>query len=263
MNYLCTIVYRAYFYDHTEFDSSHNQPIQISLGDISWPEGLWKSILEMRKGEKAKIKIKKKYGFGRKQKLEHLKFPPGFQEEGEKRTRLMTKGIIYEVKLLDWVERHDIQANGVFLKTFITKAPQKSWSTPADLDEYIASYKVYYSPDEILLEKEAQTFSSETRDTAPKAIIEVLQSMKVGEHSTVQVKASFIQEEDKLMVEVLGGKYQPEKDLQIEAQMHKLFKVEEWYKEEGKKSCLKKVIRKGKKEKPNIDSVVKSKHLRK
>jgi len=32
----------------------------------------------MRKGEKAKIKIKKKYGFGRKGQVEALKFPPGF-----------------------------------------------------------------------------------------------------------------------------------------------------------------------------------------
>lgn len=64
---MATIVYKAYFFDHTEFDSSHGEPIQISLGDISWPEGLWKGIEEMRKNEKAKIKIKKKYGFGRKE----------------------------------------------------------------------------------------------------------------------------------------------------------------------------------------------------
>ena len=66
LNYLATIIYKAFFFDHTEFDSSNDQPIQISLGDISWPEGLWKGIEEMRKNEKAKIKIQKKYGFGRK-----------------------------------------------------------------------------------------------------------------------------------------------------------------------------------------------------
>jgi len=71
----------------------------------------------MRKSEKAKIKIKKKYGFGRKNEVEKLRFPPGY-EEGDNREKLMKKGIIYEVKLLDWIEREDIEADGNFLKTF-------------------------------------------------------------------------------------------------------------------------------------------------
>ena len=70
MNYLVSIIYTAYFFDHTVFDSSNGQTVQISLGDISWPEGLWKGLQEMRQGEKAKIKIKKKYGFGRKEKVD-------------------------------------------------------------------------------------------------------------------------------------------------------------------------------------------------
>ena len=32
----------------------------------------------MRLGEKAKIKIKRKYGFGRKENVDKLKFPPGY-----------------------------------------------------------------------------------------------------------------------------------------------------------------------------------------
>jgi FKBP-type peptidyl-prolyl cis-trans isomerase len=65
-NSVATITYKAYFFDHTEFDSSA-VPIKISLGDIAWPEGLWKGIERMRKNEVAKIRIKKKkYGFGRK-----------------------------------------------------------------------------------------------------------------------------------------------------------------------------------------------------
>jgi len=163
MNFLVTIIYKAYFFDHTLFDSSNDKPIQISLGDISWPEGLWKGILEMRKGEKSKIKIKKKYGFGRKQNVDKLRFPPGFEEESEKRTRLMTKGIIYEVTLLDWIERFDIEANGNFLKTFIAKAPKSSWSTPGDIDEYVASFQVYYSKSDVLISQERYAFSAETK----------------------------------------------------------------------------------------------------
>ncbi len=52
----------------------------------------------MRKGETSKIKIKKKYGFGRKENVDKLKFPAGYEEEGsENRKRLMTKGLIYEI----------------------------------------------------------------------------------------------------------------------------------------------------------------------
>jgi FKBP-type peptidyl-prolyl cis-trans isomerase len=98
MNYVVSVIYKAYFFEHTEFDSSNDEAVQISLGDISWPEGLWKGIEEMRKGEKSKIKIKKKYGFGRKENVDKLKFPKGYEEEGsDNRKRLMSKGIIYEV----------------------------------------------------------------------------------------------------------------------------------------------------------------------
>jgi FKBP-type peptidyl-prolyl cis-trans isomerase 2 len=127
MNYLVKILYRAYFFDHEQFDSSNDEIIELSLGDISWPEGLWKGILEMRKNECSKIKIKKKYGFGRKEQVDKLKFPPGYEEEGEKRKRLMSKGIIYEVTLIDWVERHDILADGNFLKIYKQKADKKEW----------------------------------------------------------------------------------------------------------------------------------------
>ena len=76
----------------------------------------------MRKNEKAKIRIKKKkYGFGRKDKLDIRKFPKGYetlstdsatkeeiQARDEARKRLISKGIIYEVKLLDWIERVNV-----------------------------------------------------------------------------------------------------------------------------------------------------------
>ena len=107
--------------------------MDINLGDIAWPEGLFKGIEEMRKNEKAKIKIKKKYGFGRVQNMDKLRFPPGYEEEGsEKRQRLISKGVIYEVKLLDWIERVDIEADGNFLKTFSEKPKKGEWETPSE-----------------------------------------------------------------------------------------------------------------------------------
>ena len=96
----------------------------------------------MRKNEKAKIKIKKLYGFGRKENVDKLRFPPEYEEE-EKRLKLMSKGIIYEVKLLDWVERVDIEANGLFMKTFKTKALKREYEHPGEKDEITISLKVW------------------------------------------------------------------------------------------------------------------------
>lgn len=50
----------------------------------------------MRKGETSKIIIKTKYGFGRKENVDKLKFPVGYEVEGSpERTRLLTKTIVY------------------------------------------------------------------------------------------------------------------------------------------------------------------------
>jgi hypothetical protein len=110
----------------------------------------------MRKNEKAKIRIKKKkYGFGRKENGDKLILPPGYEapsenesEEGkkqeEKHQRLFKKGIIYEVKLIDWVDRIDIDGDGNFLKTVITSpAGKKEWEKPSERDEVVINARLY------------------------------------------------------------------------------------------------------------------------
>jgi len=56
----------------------------------------------------------------------------------------MTKSIIYEVELIDFIERVDIEANGNFLKTFLTKPSSKEWERPSEKDEIHLSIKYYY-----------------------------------------------------------------------------------------------------------------------
>ena len=196
LNHLATVVYKAYFFDHTEFDSSHESPVVLSLGDIAWPEGFWKGLQEMRKGELAKIKIKKKYGFGRKLNTEALKFPVGYEEiDSEKRKRLMTKGIIYEVRLVDWVERVDIEGDGVFLKTYLVKPVLKEWEKPTEMDECVINVKAFYSTDDVFYTKENwSTYPSD--EALPESFRKILESLKRTEHSTVLVKGAFITEED-------------------------------------------------------------------
>ena len=121
MGALCRIKYIAYFYDKEIFDNrAQIQPVDIYLGDVKLAEGLWRGIMEMRLGEKAKIKIKKKFAYGRPGEVDKLDFPPEFAS-GERRQKLLTKNVIYEVELLQFVQRLDIEGFGKIFKQIETK----------------------------------------------------------------------------------------------------------------------------------------------
>ena len=139
MGFLAKIKYQAYFFkDHVIFDQHlEDTPVELSLGiDNSWPDGLQTGVEKMRKGETAKIYIKKKHGFGRPLRQDELRFPKGYDEPGsEDKERLLKEQIIYEVELVDFVERYDCEANGTFLKYFLQKPHENEWQTPTDRDE--------------------------------------------------------------------------------------------------------------------------------
>lgn len=195
--------------------------MKIGLGDIQWPEGLWKGIEKMRKNEKAKIRIKKKkYGFGRKGNADKLRIPPGYEapldpdsEEGkkqlEKRERLFKKGLIYEVKLLDWVDRTDIEADGNFLKTVLKPASsKKEWEKPSERDEFIIDARLYVAKTDPALSSSEENedvkdrplivregWSTNMADPEfPFTIRKILETMKRGEHTSTTVKASYIKD---------------------------------------------------------------------
>ena len=95
----------------------------------------------MRKGEVSKIRKKKIHGFGRPLRVDELKFPTNYTE-GEGRQRLISETIIYEVELVDFEERQDIEGNGIFYKYFETKPHKNEWETPADRDEIKFDVKI-------------------------------------------------------------------------------------------------------------------------
>jgi FKBP-type peptidyl-prolyl cis-trans isomerase 2 len=102
MGYKAFIKYKAYFFkDHVIFDQSHEQAVELCLGDNSWPDGLQTGTEKMRKGEISKIRIKKLHGFGRPLRVDELRFPPKYSE-GPGRDRLVSETIIYEVELVDF-----------------------------------------------------------------------------------------------------------------------------------------------------------------
>jgi hypothetical protein len=58
----------------------------------------------MREGERAKLRIKSKYGFGRPGEVDKLIFPPHYTE-GDRKQKLTTKAVIYEVELVKFILR--------------------------------------------------------------------------------------------------------------------------------------------------------------
>lgn len=117
-----------YFFDHTLIEESGDEPVEVILNDKQWPEGLRMGIGKMRKGEIAKIKIKKSYHFSTTIDPEKLRIPKGW-EEGDKLKRLQTKGIIYEIELIDWKIRDDITNDGQLVK-FVQKRSKASMEKP-------------------------------------------------------------------------------------------------------------------------------------
>ena len=151
MGWLCKVKYIAYFYDKVIFDTSPQDghaTVDICLGDISWPEGMWRGIQNMRKGEKAKVRIQKKFAYGRPGEVDKLRFPRGYsleEKDQERRTKLTSKAVIYELTLVDWIERTDMEANGLMYKQWINKQSlKKEHELPNEqYDEVTYSAKIW------------------------------------------------------------------------------------------------------------------------
>ena len=133
MGWLCKIKYVAYFYDKIIFDSSPEDgegSTEVYIGSMQWPEGLWRGLQYMRKNERSKIRIQKKFAFGRPGEVDKLRFPPGFsdsEDDADRRAKLLSKAVIYEVTMLDWIERTDMEANSLIHKQYVEEASKKEF----------------------------------------------------------------------------------------------------------------------------------------
>jgi len=70
------------FVDH--YFANEGATINITLGDDRLPIGLWKSIEHMRKGEKARIMIKPKWGYNCQKNKNIVFFPRGWTDPEKK-----------------------------------------------------------------------------------------------------------------------------------------------------------------------------------
>ena len=273
LGWLCKIKYIAYFYDKTIFDTSPQNgegTVDFYIGDIVWPEGVWKGMQDMRKGEKSKIRIQKKHAFGRLGEVDKLRWPKGYstsEADAERHAKITSKAVIYEVTMIDWIERMDMEANGLMYKQVIQKATRKEYELPnEEFDEVTFNMKVWQSPTDSLFDVVMQPDESEEQKTEVDnrvlliereatflsmdsvkclALRKALHCMKRNENCRFTVNPEFLEEnEDEGMEEFFAGtQWDKTKPFVMDMQLTKLVKVEDWYKD---KTTVMRTYRKGK-----------------
>jgi FKBP-type peptidyl-prolyl cis-trans isomerase 2 len=96
------------------FFCSEEKSVFITLGDARLPRGLWRSIEHMACKEKAKVKILPgENSFTDDQpELEYYSASEDVMKEMKEQT------IYFEVKVLSWIKRSDLDGDGMLMKTY-------------------------------------------------------------------------------------------------------------------------------------------------
>ena len=175
------------------------------------------------------------------------------------------------MRLLEWVDRTDIEANGNFLKTFLQEAPKREWEKPAEIDEIkVSAYLSLTETDPALADSQEEIkFLIEKPDWEknltypgiPLTMRKVLETMKRGEKCSVLIKRAYVKDENPefwaVILELLcGADLSDQGFFLLTLELHSLIKVEDFFKDG---TTFKRILRKGKGDQSNSDSVVKSK----
>ena len=115
-------------------------PINLTLGDDRLPHGLWKAIEHMRIGEKARIMIKPKWGYNCLLNRDKVFFPRGWDTEDRKQI-LKKRRVFFEVLMHEWTVRHDIQGDGLLIKTILKRG--RGFDRPSLKDTIVCNLKIY------------------------------------------------------------------------------------------------------------------------
>lgn len=125
---LLSVIYKGYFLKSKEvFDSSDGKVVELELGDPTKIDGLHIGLGSMVKGEHAVLTIKSRYAF-HTSKAE-LKWPC---EESRKET-VKKRKVVYDVQLLDFVPRVDVNRDRQIIKTVTRAGVGKK--TPRQMDD--------------------------------------------------------------------------------------------------------------------------------
>lgn len=111
----------------------------------------------------------------------------------------MKKGVVYEVKLLDWIEREDIDGDKIFIKQWIAKPTLKEYEKPKDIDEVYFNVRIYQkgNNDEEIVLFERNDWNTSLADPELTYMFQkILTSMKATEKNFVELGSEVYKERD-------------------------------------------------------------------
>jgi hypothetical protein len=86
--------------------------------------------------------------------------------------------VFFEVKLHDWIVRHDINGDGILIKTVLQKG--QGLDRVGFHDEINLDLKIYQK-DKVFCEVSDLKTSASNKNEIPKTVCTILESMKKGE----------------------------------------------------------------------------------
>ena len=211
------------FVDHWE------KPIPITLGDDRLPLGLWKAIEHMRIGETSRVMIKPKWGYNHDKYRDTVFFPRGWDTE-EKKAILRKRRVFFDVTLHEWTVRHDIQGDGLLIKTLLEKG--KGFDR-ASLDDTVVINLKIYQRDEVFYQQD-NLKQKITRDSTVlfPTIVKILESMKRGEKVQCLVQPAYYMHSDKLIRSEKGfPNIDEDKILQVDIDLLELHTLTDLYRD--------------------------------
>ena len=171
---------------------------KLTLGSESVPYGLWKSIEHMRRGEKSLIMIKPKWAFAREEGQGVLKYPEGW-DTPDKIDTLKKRRIYYEVKLLEWSVKHDLDGDGLIIKSIFNKGV--GYDRPFEFDEITISLHIHQELlDDHYKADSLSTVMTNTQLLSP-LLKKILQTMKQDEKNSCKIHPEYLKLHDQQMLE--------------------------------------------------------------
>ena len=99
--------------------------------------------------------------------------------------------------------RQDIEANGLFYKWVEKAAEKHEWETPKDKDEINVDFEFRQGDNSLYKKENWDTDMSGDDPMMTLTIHRILESMKRDEKAKIEVKKTFIPEEDQELVALL------------------------------------------------------------
>ena len=186
----------------------------------------------MRQGEKSKIMVKPRYGYAMPEYAGSVEFPEGWTKD-EKKTELQRRRSFFEVKLIDWIVRHDLLGEGSMLKTIHTRGT--GYDRPALYDEVVIDLKVFQKDEageeKVFASVQEHELLMTDQDLLTPVVRKILQSMKYGEKTSTVVTPQYVQQTDPGFKE-RHADYNPDDELLVDISLLSLGKIEDMYRDQ-------------------------------